>query len=280
MNGESDSENHSDLVYDMTRLASSWLNCIEQIFKAFHRVSKRFSIEHDDSHNGRILNSEIIRCYAHCNHNVRKLDETFQPQQLDPKRINLASELIKEANAEWLEPISFEGYDAFTALEAAHHITDSLYSSDFQAITCWAEEREDAACELEEIRMFLDDFPELNTDFFYKLHFKLEQQQIITEKALKTGNLTPSKVESEPSLDIHKNSKSVKAAYSLKELINMSGLSRNGFLRHTRKIGINGIKDGPFNSKRACEILGHILAQNVQLHTKKCIEDALIRIRS
>tara|TARA_R110002049_G_scaffold292498_2_gene477058 strand:- start:2973 stop:3809 length:837 start_codon:yes stop_codon:yes gene_type:complete len=189
MNCEPDSENSAELVHDMTQLAYSWLNSIEQIFKSFRRVSKRFPIEHDNSHNGRILNSEIIRCYAQCLQNVKKLDDTYQPQHIDPSRLNLASELIKEANAEWLEPISFKGYTAFTALEAVHHITESLYSSDFQAIPCWAEEREDAAFELEEIGKFLDDFPELNTDFFSMLQFKLEQQQIIAEKSFRAAQL-------------------------------------------------------------------------------------------
>lgn len=280
MNCEPESESPSELVHDMTQLASSWLNCIDQILKAFRRVAKRFPIEQDDSYDGRILNSEINRCYAHCKQYLKKLDETYQPLRLNPYRLDSASQLIKEANAELLEPITFKGHNTLTALEAAEYITDLLYDKDFQSITSWAEEREDAAWELEWIRMFLDDFPELNADFFNKLQSKLELQLIIAEKALKAGNLMSSKVESEPSLNIHKNSKSVKAAYSLKELINMSGLSRNGFLRHTRNIGINGIKDGPFNSRRACEILEHILAHNIQLHTKKCIEDALIKIRS
>ncbi|QDU09074.1 hypothetical protein [Gimesia aquarii] len=148
-------------------------------------MSKKFPLEEIDSLNGRILNSEIGRCYTLCEKCVKKLDKIYQPHQHDPRRLVLATELIKEANAEWLEPICFKGYTAFTALEAVHHITESLYSSDFQAIPCWAEEREDAAFELEESRKFLDDFPELNTDFFSMLQFKLEQQQIIAEKSFR-----------------------------------------------------------------------------------------------
>lgn len=185
MNCEPESESPSELVHDMTQLASSWLNCIEQILKAFRRVAKRFPVEQDDSHNGRILNSEIIRCYAHCKQYLNKLDETYQPLRRDPNRLDSASQLIKEANAELLEPITFKGYDARTALEATAYITESICDQDFPGITSGAEERKDAAWELEWIRMFLDDFSELNTDFFRKLYFKLEQQQIIAQKALK-----------------------------------------------------------------------------------------------
>ncbi|QDT84774.1 hypothetical protein [Gimesia chilikensis] len=266
MNCEPDSESPSELVHDMTQLASSWLNCIEQILKAFRRVAKRFSVEQDDSHNGRILNSEIIRCYAHCKQYLNKLDETYQPLRRDPNRLNSASQLIKEANAELLEPITFKGHNTLTALEAAAYITELLYDKDFQGITSWAEEREDAAWELEWIRMFLDDFSELNTDFFRKLDFKLEQQQIITQKAFQKEDQSYTTKKPKTTLESNETSHPSERLYKPSELKEILGLGGTQLNKYIDGLGLpragRGQSNFQFPESHVRIIAEYILTQN------------------
>ncbi|QDT44280.1 hypothetical protein Pan241w_43880 [Gimesia alba] len=190
MNSESDYEDPNELIREMTNFAYSCLYHIECVFNSLKRVSRRFPINEGYSRFGWVLRGELTKCFAHCVTHIKKLEEIYEPYWSDRSRLNFAIELVTEANAEWLHPISFKGYESLIALEAVDDMANRFYSSDFLQIASWAEERVESETELEDIRSFLEEFSEINDEFVKMLHFKLEQQLRVAEKSLRSEQPT------------------------------------------------------------------------------------------